>query len=234
MKRREGNAAPQFKNLLAIFLSFFVLGCASSIRSIVERPVVENSIGDHATGMSLSADRRNVLIIGVGENYYFCAEPPPDVAIGVTTKTSASLDASGNPGSGEGGEISLGAELDDEYSSAVVKLAERTVLLDVYRTSTFALCQYYLNGAYDSVELQEAFEKLNEEVLSILKVYAHSGESNGGVSLDTSDSGDNGADSNIEPDASSTVDPSTTASRVRDPISRDPQKDRDAQDENDG
>lgn len=137
-------------------------GCASSIKAFYDRAVVEDSINDSITTVSLSADRRTVLVKTSGVfDGRFCAEPPPDVAQNFKSALKATLEGSGPEASGIKGK----AAVDDNLDTQAVVLAERTVLLDVFRTGTYALCQYYMNGAMTGPELKQSFDNLVTGVL---------------------------------------------------------------------
>jgi hypothetical protein len=67
-------------------------GCASSLTAFYNRSVVKDNVGDSVATVSLSADRRTVLVGLKGDNVgRFCAEPPPDSATGLKTDLNASL-----------------------------------------------------------------------------------------------------------------------------------------------
>ena len=126
-------------------------GCASTIGAFFNRPVVEDSVGTTLSTVSLSADRRTVLVAHAGDRKpLFCAEPPPDTATGLKTDLDASLKAK----SGE----ELGIK--DKLETSVTVLSARNAPLDAFRTGTFSLCQLYLNGALDKQDVRPLFEKL--------------------------------------------------------------------------
>jgi hypothetical protein len=56
-------------------------GCASWTQPFFYRPVVEDNVNGLVSTVSLSADRRTVIVLTAGPNKgLFCAEPPPDSA----------------------------------------------------------------------------------------------------------------------------------------------------------
>lgn len=131
-------------------------GCASTVSAFFHRPVVEDSIKDVASTVSLAADRRTVIVSTQGKGIgKFCAEPPPDTATGLKTELEASLKAKLDKikADVEGG-------LKDKVETTVVVLAERTASLDAFRTGVYALCQYHLNGAITDAQLAPMFERL--------------------------------------------------------------------------
>lgn len=69
-------------------------GCASILDTFYNRPVVEDNVEKAISTVSLSADRRTVVVVTEVENRTkFCAEPPPDSARNVKTELKASMDA---------------------------------------------------------------------------------------------------------------------------------------------
>jgi hypothetical protein len=135
-----------------------ISGCASTIGALTHRPVVEDSIKDVASTVSLAADRRTVVVITSGEHSSkFCAEPPPDTATSLKTELDAQLKAklerAGLNAAAEGG-------LADKTATTVTVIAERTAPLDAFRTGVYALCQYHLNGAIAKEDVTPLFMRL--------------------------------------------------------------------------
>ncbi len=140
-----------------MFRVFFMLavlcglaGCAATAGTFFNRPVVEDDIGEVVRTVSLSADRRTVIVAAPAyPQPRFCAEPPPDTA----TSIKASIDASVTlPGKS--------ATLKDDFGTAVTVLASRNAPLDAFRTGVFALCQFYLNGAIKPENVEPLFRVL--------------------------------------------------------------------------
>jgi hypothetical protein len=148
--------------LLVAIAAALLSGCASQLSAFYNRSVVKDNVGDSVATVSLSADRRTVLVGMNGENRgRFCAEPPPDSATGLKTDLESSLKASGKSdrlkleASAEGG-------LKDKTETTVVLLAERTPALDAFRTGVYALCQFHLNGAVTDAQVGTLFTRLIE------------------------------------------------------------------------
>jgi hypothetical protein len=122
-----------------MFRVFFMLavlcglaGCAATAGTFFNRPVVEDDIGEVVRTVSLSADRRTVIVAAPAyPQPRFCAEPPPDTAT-----------------------------LKDDFGTAVTVLASRNAPLDAFRTGVFALCQFYLNGAIKPENVEPLFRVL--------------------------------------------------------------------------
>jgi hypothetical protein len=138
--------------VLAVVL--FASGCASTTGTFFNRPVVEDSVKNAISTVSLAADRRTVVVVTEGPNRTrFCAEPPPDTASGLKTELESSL-----KGNKAGAEID--AKLNDQFGTTVTVIAERTAKLDAFRTGVYALCQYHLNGAISREDVKPLFERL--------------------------------------------------------------------------
>jgi hypothetical protein len=142
--------------LLAVSLS----GCASQLTAFYNRSVVKDNVGSSVATVSLSADRRTVLVGLNGENQgRFCAEPPPDSATGLKTDLASSLKAGAKSGRLDA-EASAEFQGRDRAETSVVLLAERTPALDAFRTGVYALCQFHLNGAVSDAQVAELFTRL--------------------------------------------------------------------------
>jgi hypothetical protein len=126
-------------------------GCASTIGTFYTRPVVEDSIGETISTVSLSSDRRTVIVAHSLRDGHtqFCAEPPPDTASGI----KASMDSTSKF---KGDEI----KLKDDFLTSVTVLSARNAPLDAFRTGVFTLCQFYLIGAVDKGEVKTLFTEL--------------------------------------------------------------------------
>ncbi len=150
---------------LVICITAFLSGCASSIKAFKDRSVIEDDLDGSVGTLAVTASRRMALVIlEEGPNRgKFCAEPPPDVSENITTSLEAALKAklANLP-------ADIDASLKDSLKVEATVLAERTVILDVYRTGTYALCQYHLNGAVSDSELKDSFNSLTEQVIKSL------------------------------------------------------------------
>lgn len=83
------------------------------------------------------------MIAQLGAGQRVCSEPPPDAATSILAK--AALEASGKRG--DVGEVS--AKINDEFSTTVAIIAKRTAAVEFWRTTSFAYCQFLLNGWTD-------------------------------------------------------------------------------------
>jgi hypothetical protein len=139
------------RTLFLVLASALVLsGCASQIGAFYNRPVVEDTLADRLSTVSLSADRRTVVVaIKAGDKPLYCAEPPPDTATGLKTDTDSTLKAKG---------AELGIK--DKLETSVTVLAARNAPLDAFRTGLFSLCQFYMNGALEGKQVEPLFLKL--------------------------------------------------------------------------
>lgn len=148
-----------------ILLFFFILltGCASTVNRFFDRGVIEDNVQGTVGTLTVTAARRMALVRLEGKNRgKFCAEPPPDVSENISTTLDAAIRA-------ETAKLGGEAKLSDTLKVDAVVLAERTALLDVYRTGTYALCQYHLNDAITGTELNENFKDLTEKVVNAMR-----------------------------------------------------------------
>ncbi|MCA9498572.1 MAG: hypothetical protein KC588_05180 [Nitrospira sp.] len=169
------NKGMKFLFLLILFLQ---VGCASTLDAWFDRSVQTSTagsswrfdagtsyIGDPGVGeaLSMKADRRTVIFVTGGEDKkkigLFCAEPPPDVAETVISKLDAHLEGKGNVPQLQT-DITLKGSIVDDLKKEIIKLADRSEALEVYRTGVYALCQYSVNGHYPADKLQEHFGTL--------------------------------------------------------------------------
>lgn len=156
-KRKEVS----MKRLITVTISALALqGCASSIEAFYNRPVVEDSTRGVTTTVSMSADRRTVIVVTEGDNIgKFCAEAPPDAAKEISTELSSKLEAEVKQQKADL-EAKGKGELKDKLDTKVVVLSERTAELDAFRAGLYALCQYHLNGAMSADQVDENFKEL--------------------------------------------------------------------------
>lgn len=157
------------RNVIVVIVALLSTGCTSMYKAFSDDPVRatiitgENKRAAIAT-VSLDASRRNVVVVLTGNRIgQFCAEPPPDTASAIESILEAEAKAKGEIMEKKS---ELDGKLKDTYKSAVVVIAKRTELLDIYRTGTYSLCQYYLNDAIGKEELGTLFENLTDKVLS--------------------------------------------------------------------
>ena len=133
----------------AILLPFILSGCAATLRAYTERSTRKEAIVDGedrrtppVAGVSINASRR--LIIAAdrkagGHEYYTCSEPAPDTALNEALQTAASATVKT-----KGTEAS--AALSDTAILTNVILAQRTELVELWRTTGFQYCQLRMNG----------------------------------------------------------------------------------------
>lgn len=147
--------------------SALVSGCASTT-GMLNREIQENEIAVGmksrpvaASVLGMSENRRGILIrdnerLSNGTpRLFFCAEPPPDVAMSTRAGLAASLQVSGK---GDG-------NLSDSYTRIAMLLANRTSLLDIYRTAVFSLCQLHMNGSIDHKQAESMFREITLKVI---------------------------------------------------------------------
>ena len=148
------------KSIAILVPTVLVSGCASTAGAFFNRPVVEDSVKDAVSTVSLAADRRTVVVVTEGPNRTrFCAEPPPDTATGLKTELDASLKAKAKSDKVKA-EAEVEGTLKDKLETTVTVIAERTAPLDAFRTGVYALCQFHLNGAIAKDDVKLLFVKL--------------------------------------------------------------------------
>lgn len=161
----SGNAA----NYAAAALALGALtGCASWTQPFFYRPVVEDNIKELVSTVSLSADRRTVLVLTAGPNKgLFCAEPPPDSATSLAAQADLGVSAK------KEGVAEAGLSGRDQFATAVTVMADRTPSLDGFRIGIYALCQYRINGMIkDDKEFNDIFRLLIEKFSENIKAEA--------------------------------------------------------------
>jgi hypothetical protein len=134
----------------AIPVCLALLSGCSSMGVFFNRPVVEDTIQDEATTVSLAADRRTVIFLKGGAKMKFCAEPPPDVASSITASFAATLKHK------DKAEVAV----KDAFGTDLLKLSERTADLDALRVGLFKLCNLYLAGGIKEEKVGDYFELL--------------------------------------------------------------------------
>jgi hypothetical protein len=141
-----------FRLIVGISAPLLLCACASQLGTFYNRPVVEDDIDKIVSTVSLSADRRTIVVShapSTDGHPKFCAEPPPDTASALKTNWDANVAAKGTT-----------ACLKDEFESTVTVLSARNAPLDAFRTGVFTLCQFYLIGAVEKEQVEPLFKAL--------------------------------------------------------------------------
>lgn len=152
-------------------------GCASTFDTMNRDPVrVEyirlpssDSTERKLSAVALSAEKRNVIVGTQHETgrVLYCAEPPPEVVKTFDVTRLNKLIGSGSLTPEQ--QIKLESEIESTIDEAVTILAIRTVVIDAYRNFTYALCQFYMDGAMDGTQVTELFSKFTEEVFNTIR-----------------------------------------------------------------
>lgn len=143
------------KTALALLCIVALSGCAN-LTSPARSTVLEDNKG---YWFDYDAARRGTLLVPQSSQLRACSEPSPDVALALVSKLEASL---GKEGVGE-------ASGKGEFSSSVVKLAERTTTVMFLRESLYRLCEQSLNQNFTKEEILAAYEKVIDAALEIVK-----------------------------------------------------------------
>ena len=130
--------------LIFALLSLPMISGCSSFGTYLYRPtnytpIPQGALTPTVATLSLDASRR-LMIAPLSPGQKVCAEPPPDAAITILAK--AALEASAKPTNA--GEFT--GKLNDEFSATALLIAKRTAAVEFWRTTSFAYCQYLLNG----------------------------------------------------------------------------------------
>lgn len=146
---------------------FFLAGC-SYFTPPNERPVIEDKLNrgfiddSGAVGtLSLTPERRVVLVHFGNER--FCAEAPTEVGQDISRLVQAAANASDAAGQ----KIGLGAVIAGNYSNSV--LNRRTQGVQLFQSSSYFLCQMYMNEAIDGPQLLEAQIQLINAVAPLIE-----------------------------------------------------------------
>ena len=147
--------------MLIMAVSVPLLAACSAIGTLINRPVVENSIEGAVSTVSLSADRRSVVVVTEGKNRgKYCAEPPPDTAKEIATQFRAAAEAQASS-PGQPTVVGRGA-IEDLFREQLHVLAQRTPALEAFRIGLYALCQMYVIGAISEAQTDALIHKLIE------------------------------------------------------------------------
>jgi hypothetical protein len=172
-----------YHRLLCVLPAILLTGGCASLNQYFNRDTLENrvplDVGDtgprdrhQMSVMSFTATRRAIVVNGGGPRsqgdaagtIYACAEPPPDAVASVLSQDAYTATAS--RAGAKDGDPQMAATIASQYQVLAQKLAERTPLLEAYRSSLFALCQLYINGALTPDEVRDLFREINANVLT--------------------------------------------------------------------
>lgn len=146
--------------------SILLGGCATQLNAVFRRPIIEDTVSKDVTALSLDASRRVIMVHHSAERFEFCAEPPPDVADKITAALEASLTAKFEA---EGkGKAEGSGSVKDNFTLDGIVLSERTVVADIFRTATYALCQYRANRYIGNKDLLDAYTLVLTRTLDII------------------------------------------------------------------
>ena len=136
-----------------IAASFLISSGCSYFTRPMEQPVIEQKLNksflsDAKVGtLSLTPDRRVVLVNFT--NNRFCAEAPTEVGADLSQVLKLAAEAS------KGGEYKAGLEAISATSSSNSVLNKRTQGMQLFLANSYFICQMYMNGAIDEVQLME-------------------------------------------------------------------------------
>lgn len=144
----------KIKSILILCVGLSLSACGSryfSARST--NPMIEDRVRagpktdqDHRSNVGVlttRADRRTILLIGTDK---ICAEPPPDVAEAVSSQVGLKLGKSDKEN----------AAFESRLQTALLQLAQRSQGLEMFRSSSFTLCNMYINNVFGDPTKDEA------------------------------------------------------------------------------
>jgi len=128
-------------------------GC-SYLTPPMERPVIEDHSG-HLGTFTTVAERRMVITkkdYGITDVYTskFCAEPSPDATQSIASTLRAALTASTK---GLAADPAVSAEFGRTLETTAKSLFQRSQGVQFFRDGLFNLCQAYLNGALNGIDM---------------------------------------------------------------------------------
>jgi len=151
------------KIIFAFVLMFLVTGCASTLESFYNRPVVEDKLVYGKTGeqeigtLSVTAQRR--LVVANLKTGNFCSEPPPEAADSITTAIAAALKVNISA------DKNVSAELASNFARHVNQLYKRTHTVQLFRDASYHLC---VNAVNSSNGDNGSYEPYKTEVINMV------------------------------------------------------------------
>ncbi len=142
-------------NFTILLLVFSFLGCTPSTR---ETSILQTNQG--ASIIDYSTARRGAYVRPAAEDpkkILICAEPPPDVAVGVTAALAAELNFSPN----------INPELRASITEQVTDLAKRGQALQIQREALYRLCELHANGVLTNAQVEEMYKEVIDTVKQI-------------------------------------------------------------------
>ncbi|BCM03391.1 hypothetical protein MAFF301560_27780 [Ralstonia solanacearum] len=124
-------------------------------------PASERELGSAGYWLNYDAARRGAVVLKKttnGDNYAYCAEQSPDVAMTLVTKLTGDIKA---------GNTSI-SNLDAESTATAVQLAGRTQLVLLTRESLYRLCEISMNQSMD----KDTMLKMMTEISGMIKSVA--------------------------------------------------------------
>lgn len=157
------------KQLLIGLMAVIFMSC-SGCSAFYNRPVAQSAapVGSLlgiklASIYSVTSERRQVIIVPeVKEKFRICAEPAPDTAENVasTLRALASAKYKG---------VDVSGELATSFAKSAVSLFTRSQGIQLFRDSSYTLCQAYMNGAINGNQYLEQYGILLNRAADLIK-----------------------------------------------------------------
>jgi hypothetical protein len=154
-----------YKYPLVLLALISLSGCAF-LTPPKERPVIEDKVKGVGV-LSVTPERRTVLVLDENTPSKFCAEPSPDVAEGITSTLRALAEAAVKDESGK--TIEASAEIAKNFSSSINTLFIRSQGIQYFRDGSFALSQALQNKAITPSQFAVLLTTLLDKSESLIK-----------------------------------------------------------------
>lgn len=144
------------KSVFILLVLVFLFGCTPSTRKTSVLKLEQGtSVVDYSTTQRGAYVRSDIETPG---RVLVCAEPPPDVAVGVTTDLTTKLNFS---------EV-INPELKANIAEQIIDLAKREQALQIQREALYRLCELHANGVLENKQVVQMYQ----EVIDIVKLVA--------------------------------------------------------------
>ncbi|MEZ0191189.1 hypothetical protein [Ralstonia solanacearum] len=135
-------------------ISVGLLTCLMSGCAAFFPPAQKQDLPNGGYWLNYDTARRGAVILPKGDNYKYCAEQSPDVAVSLVNKVQADVKAQGvDIGSGQ-----------FESAAEVVALAGRTKTVLLARESLYRLCELSINNDLDAKTVNEMLKNITDMI----------------------------------------------------------------------
>lgn len=132
----------------------------------IEKPIIEDTVGDRIGTLATTAERRTVLVDFA--NGHYCAEASPDAIQAVSS--SMRVAASHTAKKADGSERDTGAEFARALATSVAVAGPRTQGVLLFRDASFVMCQERVKGMTTGAEFWKRFDALLMTASDLIKL----------------------------------------------------------------